>query len=141
MAIADVFEALTAQDRPYKSGKTLGEAMQIMGQMKRNNHLDPALFDHFVRSGIYHDYAKKYLPDDLIDEVDETSLLAIEPKPFTLPPLALREQRRQQFLSEYQEQASRRAGLLRETNPPKRPSMTPAARYQPPGQVGRIGRE
>src|SRR5690606_38646771 len=53
MAIADVFEALTAQDRPYKRGLKLSQAMAIMGRMKADNHLDPDLFDVFVRSGVY----------------------------------------------------------------------------------------
>ncbi|MGB1028005.1 MAG: HD-GYP domain-containing protein, partial [Rhodospirillaceae bacterium] len=56
MAIADIFEALTAVDRPYKKGKTLSESMSIMGKMKEFNHLDPALFDLFVRSGVYRKY-------------------------------------------------------------------------------------
>jgi len=85
MAIADVFEALTAQDRPYKSAKKLSETMRIMGFMKRDNHLDPDLFDLFVSSGVYRDYAKRYLPAALIDEVDEAGLLAIMPKPFSVP--------------------------------------------------------
>ncbi|MDZ7825074.1 MAG: HD domain-containing phosphohydrolase [Gammaproteobacteria bacterium] len=62
MAIADVFEALTANDRPYKQGKTLSESMEIMGRMKRGNHLDPQLFDLFVRSGVYRQYAERFLP-------------------------------------------------------------------------------
>ena len=122
MAIADVFEALTAQDRPYKPGKTLGQAMRIMGQMKRNNHLDPQLFDHFVESGIYRAYAERYLPEPLLDEVDEAELLATEPVPFELPPEPERVERRQGFLPEYREQASHRAGLLRDTRRPGAPS-------------------
>ncbi len=102
MAIADVFEALTARDRPYKPGKTLSESMRIMGFMKRDNHLDPVLFDHFVSSGVYRAYAEKYLPPELIDPVDEAALLAIQPKPFTAPAEAVREQRWQAFLPEYE---------------------------------------
>src|SRR6185295_2250351 len=85
MAIADVFEALTAQDRPYKLAKKLSETMRIMGFMKRDNHLDPDLFDLFVTSGVYREYAKKYLPEALIDDVDEPALLAMAAKPVTLP--------------------------------------------------------
>lgn len=81
MAIADVFEALTAKDRPYKKGKTLSEAMQIMGRMKAENHLDPDLFDLFVKTGIYRQYAEKYMSPELIDEVDEEALLGIKPAP------------------------------------------------------------
>jgi hypothetical protein len=105
MAIADVFEALTAQDRPYKPGKKLSEAMRIMGFMKRDNHLDPDLFDHFVCTGVYKQYAARFLPPALIDEVDEAALLAIEPKPYDTPPIGDREGRWRGFLPEYQAQA------------------------------------
>ncbi len=101
MAIADVFEALTADDRPYKKAKRLSEAMGIMGQMKRFNHLDPALFDHFVSSGVYRDYARRYLAEALIDEVDEAKLLAIRPEAFELPPDEVRRQRWADFLPAY----------------------------------------
>jgi HD-GYP domain-containing protein (c-di-GMP phosphodiesterase class II) len=102
MAIADVFEALTAQDRPYKKGKSLSESMRIMGFMKKDNHLDPDLFDLFVTSGTYKLYGAKYLPSHLIDEVDEESLLSIEPKPFSLPEPSKRMERWEDFLPEYQ---------------------------------------
>jgi HD-GYP domain-containing protein (c-di-GMP phosphodiesterase class II) len=101
MAIADVFEALTAQDRPYKQGQTLSSAMRIMGYMKRDNHLDPALFDCFVRSGAYREYARSHLPPEMVDEVDEAALLAIEPRPFALPLPEEREARRSGWLPEY----------------------------------------
>lgn len=101
MAIADVFEALTADDRPYKKAKRLSEAMAIMGQMKRFNHLDPVLFDHFVTSGVYRDYATRYLAESLIDEVDEAKLLAIRPESFELPPDEVRRQRWADFLPAY----------------------------------------
>jgi HD-GYP domain-containing protein (c-di-GMP phosphodiesterase class II) len=102
MAVADVFEALTAQDRPYKSAKTLSETMRIMGRMKQDNHLDPTVFDLFVTSGVYRRYAERYLPRELIDDVDEGALLAIEPRPFELPPPATRAARRKGFLPSYQ---------------------------------------
>ena len=101
MAIADVFEALTAVDRPYKKGKTLSESMRIMGFMKRGNHLDPQLFDLFVTSGVYREYAQRYMSPDLIDDVDEAALLAIEPDPFDLPPERIRAERWRDFLEEY----------------------------------------
>ena len=101
MAIADVFEALTAQDRPYKKGKTLSQAMSIMGAMKRSNHIDPALFDLFVASGVYRSYGEKYLPPELVDELDERALLELEPEPFETPPKELRDLRRLSFLPEY----------------------------------------
>jgi len=108
LAIADVFEALTATDRPYKSGKTLREAIQIMGAMKRDNHLDPDLLDHFVREGVYRRYAARYLSPDQIDEVDEAALLAIRPNPFELPSEEVRRQRWQGFLPQYRELGTRR---------------------------------
>ena len=116
LAIADVFEALTATDRPYKPGKTLSETMHIMGMMKRDNHLDPHLFDHFVSSGVYRKYAQKHLPPELIDDVDEATLLAICPKPFELPPEPVRKARWGGFLPEYREQA--RSGRV--SGPPRR---------------------
>ncbi|HWO11182.1 MAG TPA: HD domain-containing phosphohydrolase, partial [Polyangiaceae bacterium] len=112
LAIADVFEALTATDRPYKPGKKLSEAMQIMGAMKRDNHLDPDLLDHFVSSGVYRSYAERYLSPELIDEVDEAALLAIRPKPFELPPEDVRRQRWQGFLPQYRELGARRVNGL-----------------------------
>lgn len=112
MAIADVFEALTAQDRPYKPGKRLSEAMRIMGLMKRDNHLDPDLFDHFVRSGVYREYAERFLPPALVDAVDEAALLALEPRAFELPPAAERRQRWADFLPEYRALAVSRPSTL-----------------------------
>jgi HD-GYP domain-containing protein (c-di-GMP phosphodiesterase class II) len=70
MAIADIFEALTAVDRPYKKGKTLTEALKIMTFMRGDNHIDPELFELFLKSGVYQDYAKKFLRPEQIDEVD-----------------------------------------------------------------------
>ena len=70
MAIADIFEALTAADRPYKKAKTLSEAIHIMGLMKKDAHIDPDLFDLFLRSGIYMQYGKAFLAPEQIDEVD-----------------------------------------------------------------------
>lgn len=101
MAIADIFEALTAPDRPYKRGKSLSETMQIMGRMKANNHLDPELFDFFVRSGVYRQYAERYMDEALVDEVDEKALLAIKPSGFELPPGPERARRWKDFLPEY----------------------------------------
>lgn len=91
LAIADVFEALTASDRPYKPSKKLSEAMSIMGKMKQNNHLDPDLFDLFVRSGVYREFAVNNLDASLIDAVDEAALLSIEPRPLPDEPLRSRE--------------------------------------------------
>lgn len=81
MAIADVFEALTSVDRPYKKPKTLSESLKIMGFMKRDHHLDPDIFDFFVQSGVYREFAIKNLAPEQIDEVNEAELLAIKPNP------------------------------------------------------------
>ena len=102
MAVADVFEALTAQDRPYKKAKTLSESMKIMAFMKVDNHLDPLLFDFFITSGVYRRYAEQYLPRELIDDVDEAKLLAMTPKAFALPAADERRRREQEFLPAYQ---------------------------------------
>ena len=75
MAIADIFEALTASDRPYKKAKTLSETLMIMHRMKKEGHIDADLFDLFIRSGVYLTYAKHYLPKSQIDDVDEKILL------------------------------------------------------------------
>jgi HD-GYP domain-containing protein (c-di-GMP phosphodiesterase class II) len=75
MAIADIFEALTASDRPYKKAKTLSETLQIMYFMKKEAHIDAELFDLFVSSGIYLEYAKQYLDTSQIDDVDISTIL------------------------------------------------------------------
>ena len=69
IAIADIFEALTARDRPYKKGITLMEALRIMGSMKQEGHIDPDLFDIFINEKVYLRYAEKYLSPAQIDEV------------------------------------------------------------------------
>ena len=74
MGIADIFEALTARDRPYKKGKTLTDALSILGKFKQNGHIDPDLFDVFVREKIYLRYATQFLDPEQIDEVDENSI-------------------------------------------------------------------
>tara|TARA_Y100000996_G_scaffold414020_1_gene403759 strand:+ start:1958 stop:3586 length:1629 start_codon:yes stop_codon:yes gene_type:complete len=75
MAIADIYEALTAADRPYKDGKKLSQAMRIMGFMKNDYEIDADLFEIFVREGVYKKYAKKYIEKNQIDLVDEPSVL------------------------------------------------------------------
>lgn len=70
MAIADIFEALTASDRPYKKAKKLSEAIRILGFMKKDNHIDPDLFELFLSSGVHMEYAKNFLKPEQIDEVD-----------------------------------------------------------------------
>ena len=70
MGIADIFEALTAKDRPYKKGKTLTESLTILGKFKLGGHIDPDLFDVFIREKVYLDYAKQFLAPEQIDNVD-----------------------------------------------------------------------
>ncbi|MCF7808197.1 MAG: HD domain-containing protein [Candidatus Marinimicrobia bacterium] len=80
MGIADIFEALTASDRPYKKGKTLSEAMRIMGFFKIDHHIDPDLFDVFLKEKVYREYADEYLDPKYIDEVDEQKYIEMQPK-------------------------------------------------------------
>ena len=70
ICLADVYEALTARDRPYKPGKLLSEALTILGRMVQDHHIDADLFDVFIRQGVWLDYAREYLPPEQIDEVD-----------------------------------------------------------------------
>jgi HD-GYP domain-containing protein (c-di-GMP phosphodiesterase class II) len=70
MGIADIFEALTAKDRPYKSGMKLSQAMGIMHKFRTGGHIDPDLFDIFVEQGVYLRYAEKFLDPWQIDEVN-----------------------------------------------------------------------
>jgi HD-GYP domain-containing protein (c-di-GMP phosphodiesterase class II) len=72
MAVADVFEALTAVDRPYKQGKTLTESLTIMARMVEEGHIDRAVFELFIRSGTYKRYARQHLQPGQIDHVDES---------------------------------------------------------------------
>lgn len=79
MGIADIFEALTARDRPYKKAKTLSESLEILGKMKLDHHIDPDLFDLFIRQKIYLDYAREFLEPEQIDEVDEHNIPGYTP--------------------------------------------------------------
>lgn len=74
MAIADIFEALSAKDRPYKTGKTLTESLDILGKFSLNGHIDPDLFHVFVKEKVYLEYAKKFMDSAQIDEVDESKI-------------------------------------------------------------------
>ena len=75
MAIADIFEALTAADRPYKKAKSLSESIKIMGFMVKDQHIDADLFELFLQSGVYLDYARRFLNDEQIDAVDVATYL------------------------------------------------------------------
>jgi HD-GYP domain-containing protein (c-di-GMP phosphodiesterase class II) len=74
MGVADIFEALTSKDRPYKKAKTLSETLMILGQMKLDNHIDPDIFDLFMREKIYMQYAEMFLDPAQIDHVDLDSI-------------------------------------------------------------------
>lgn len=79
MAIADIFEALTASDRPYKKAKTLSESVKILSFFKKDGHIDPDLFDLFLTSGVYRDYADRFLLPEQIDEVDISAYVTAKP--------------------------------------------------------------
>ncbi len=70
MAIADIFEALTASDRPYKKAKSLSESVKILHKFKTDNHIDAELFDLFLSSGVYQRYAERFLKPEQIDRVE-----------------------------------------------------------------------
>lgn len=75
MAIADIFEALTAPDRPYKKPNTVSEAIRVLHALKNSRHIDAELFDLFLTSGLYQHYAEKFLSPEQIDTVDISAFL------------------------------------------------------------------
>ena len=75
MALADVFEALTAADRPYKKPKTLSESIKILSFMVKDQHIDPELFALLLKSGVHKIYAEKFLRPDQLDDVDVAAYL------------------------------------------------------------------
>lgn len=79
LGLCDIFEALTAKDRPYKPGKKLSESLHILGKLKESNHIDPDLFQLFVESGVYFEYAQSYLDPGQIDEVDVSQIPGYSP--------------------------------------------------------------
>ena len=79
LGIADIFEALTSADRPYKKGKTLTESLHILGNFRLNGHLDPDLFDVFIREKVYLDYARQVLDQEQIDDVIESKIPGYTP--------------------------------------------------------------
>ena len=81
MGIADIFEALTAKDRPYKKSKTLTESLTILGRMKLTGHIDPDLFDVFVWEKVYEKYARQFLDPEQIDDVDLSQIPGYVPPP------------------------------------------------------------
>ena len=81
MAIADIFEALTAVDRPYKKGKTLSEALAIMSRMQQEQHIDPDLFALFLRAGVHLEYARQFMQPEQVDAIDVERLLTTTLRP------------------------------------------------------------
>jgi HD-GYP domain-containing protein (c-di-GMP phosphodiesterase class II) len=80
MGIADVFEALTAKDRPYKKGMGLMQSLTILGRMKVDNHVDPDLFDVFLRERVYREYAERYLDAHQLDDIDWAKVPGVSPE-------------------------------------------------------------
>ncbi|WDE14220.1 HD domain-containing phosphohydrolase [Thalassomonas haliotis] len=76
LAIADIFEALTASDRPYKKGKTLSESLNILHHMSNTSHIDKDLFELFLTSGTYLQYAQRFMAKDKIDITDISAYLS-----------------------------------------------------------------
>jgi HD-GYP domain-containing protein (c-di-GMP phosphodiesterase class II) len=74
MGIADIFEALTAKDRPYKPGMKLSQALTILGNFRNNGHVDPDLFNVFVKQKVYLNYAERFLDASQIDAVVDSTL-------------------------------------------------------------------
>ncbi len=83
MGIADIFEALTAKDRPYKKGKTLSESLAILGRLKLTGQIDPDIFDVFMWEKVYLKYAQQYMDPCQIDEIDLSKIPG-----YVLPPVA-----------------------------------------------------
>ena len=81
MGIADIFEALTAKDRPYKKGKTLSESLLILGKFKLGGHIDPDLFDIFMWEKVYQKYAEQCMDAHQIDEIDLNKVPGYAPPP------------------------------------------------------------
>lgn len=75
MAIADIFEALTANDRPYKEPKKLSEVLKIMQEMKNTGHIDPDLYNVFITNKVYLDYAEQYISPQQIDDINPQDYL------------------------------------------------------------------
>ena len=81
MVLADIYEALTAADRPYKKAKPVSVALDILYKMVQNDHIDVEVFELFLTSGVYLDYARRFLPETQIDEIDISQYLRTADKP------------------------------------------------------------
>jgi HD-GYP domain-containing protein (c-di-GMP phosphodiesterase class II) len=81
MALADIFEALTAADRPYKAAKTLTESLRLMALMAKDQHIDANLFRYFLYSRLWRDFADKFMQPAQIDDVDIAAIEKLLPTP------------------------------------------------------------
>ena len=79
MALADIFEALTAADRPYKAPKSLSESLKIMAFMCKDQHLDTELFRYFLHSGVWRTFAQRFMSSAQVDEVDVAGIEKLLP--------------------------------------------------------------
>lgn len=86
MAVADIFEALTAKDRPYKKPMPLSQAVKILGFMKKDKHVDADVHDLFLASGLFREYARKELNPEQYDQVDPDPELKLRRVLLGLPP-------------------------------------------------------
>jgi HD-GYP domain-containing protein (c-di-GMP phosphodiesterase class II) len=77
LAVADIFEALTSADRPYKKAKTLSESFKIMAFCVKDREIDGEILDFFIDSGLYLEFAEHYMHPEQIDQVDFTSIKKI----------------------------------------------------------------
>ena len=75
LVLADIYEALTAADRPYKKAKPVSVALDILYKMVQNDHVDIEVFELFLKSGVYLKYAQRFLPASQVDEVDISQYL------------------------------------------------------------------
>jgi HD-GYP domain-containing protein (c-di-GMP phosphodiesterase class II) len=80
LAVADVFEALTASDRPYKKAKPVSVAIDILHKMVLDNHIDRDCFELFIRDKVYEEYAHRFLPPEQLDDFDASSYLGSSAK-------------------------------------------------------------
>lgn len=81
MALADIFEALTAADRPYKAPKSLTESLRIMAFMCKDQHIDTELFRYFLHSGLWKEFAGRYMNPSQVDTVDIAAIEKLLPNP------------------------------------------------------------
>lgn len=80
IAVADIFESLTAADRPYKDGKTLSDTLKILAFWVRDGELDARIIDLLLETKLYLIYAREFLQPEQIDEIDNNKIRAIYSK-------------------------------------------------------------